>query len=286
MSHHSDISEAFLPRPHWSLDNTDIFNPCGHNFRGFFASAPLKWQCQGELQLTLPHFRGFFASAPLKLALAIICDSSCMLISEAFLPRPHWSNVSLKTLKNSLVNFRGFFASAPLKLSQCLMLMLMVIPFPRLFCLGPIEVILMVIFTTMAITFPRLFCLGPIEVYRYWESSYNTIWFPRLFCLGPIEVLSRHLALLSYYQISEAFLPRPHWSAYLPWCSIYQSVFPRLFCLGPIEVVVHYTWYLHMVWFPRLFCLGPIEVQVEYRITIVGVKISEAFLPRPHWSYW
>ena len=133
------ISEAFLPRPHWSA----LWNH-------------------------VQHYR--------------------VSISEAFLPRPHWSGSHATTEERRELTF------------------------PRLFCLGPIEAEIEDLEEPFQSIFPRLFCLGPIEAYWYniMEGVLNL--FPRLFCLGPIEAPGRIYLVFNYTTISEAFLPRPHWS--------------------------------------------------------------------------
>ena len=111
-----DVSEAFMPRPHWSayITSSELSSPFG--IRGIYASASLKHPGLIECWYCLDRgIRGIYASASLKrgtggkrnvqyqsyprhLCLGLIEASNRAIrvnwrhiVSEAFMPRPHWS---------------------------------------------------------------------------------------------------------------------------------------------------------------------------------------------------
>ena len=156
--------------------------------------------------------------------------------------------------------------------------------FPRLFCLGPIEVATLYFAKSLSRQFPRLFCLGPIEVCTWWTIGPMTLWFPRLFCLGPIEVKSLCCVLLDPSLISEAFLPRPHWSTLdgnsdITGLSISEAFLPRPHWSYAPQISTN----LLLPNFRGFFASAPLKFASWWcaKWTLI---ISEAFLPRPHWS--
>ena len=136
------VSEAFMPRPHWSTRQTiKMRQEVLSRIRGIYASASLKlWKKEmaslsygvvSEAFMPRPHWsfsrlpgkiskrlciRGIYASASLKRRSKKKTKKKHGEVSEAFMPRPHWSDDFFYKSSTKKISIRGIYASASLKL--------------------------------------------------------------------------------------------------------------------------------------------------------------------------